>query len=114
MAKPDLKDMTRKQLERLQVDIDKALERLKAKEIRAARVAVEKTLKEHGFSLADITGTEAPVKETRKYGKKSAKNVAPKYMNLENKAETWTGRGRQPGWFKAAIAAGKTPADMSI
>ena len=32
----------------------------------------------------------------------------------ENPDATWSGRGRQPDWFKSAIAAGKAPEDLEI
>ena len=40
-----------------------------------------------------------------KGGKSTLKGstVAPKYQNPEDPAQTWTGRGRQPGWFAAAL-----------
>ncbi len=27
---------------------------------------------------------------------------------------SWTGRGKRPNWFKAAIAAGKKPEDLAV
>jgi hypothetical protein len=30
----------------------------------------------------------------------------PRYANPENPAETWSGRGKQPGWVTAAIERG--------
>jgi DNA-binding protein H-NS len=30
----------------------------------------------------------------------------PRYVNPENPAQTWSGRGRQPAWVAAAIAGG--------
>ncbi len=48
-------------------------------------------------------------------GRKGAKAKAPaKYRNPANAAETWSGRGRQPGWYKAAVAKGKKPESMAI
>ena len=32
--------------------------------------------------------------------------VTPKYRNPDNHAETWSGRGREPRWYKDKIAAG--------
>lgn len=39
--------------------------------------------------------------------------VAPKYRDPETGA-TWSGRGLQPKWLRAAVEAGKTPADFAI
>lgn len=40
--------------------------------------------------------------------------VKPKYRNPANKAETWTGRGRQPLWLGAALKSGKKRDDFLI
>jgi DNA-binding protein H-NS len=40
--------------------------------------------------------------------------VAPKYRNPENPAETWAGRGLKPRWLTTAIKAGKKIEDFSI
>lgn len=32
--------------------------------------------------------------------------MPPKYVNPNNSKDTWSGRGRQPLWFRDAIAAG--------
>jgi DNA-binding protein H-NS len=108
--KPDLKTMTRKELEKLKANVEKALAKLGANDKKAALVAAEKAAAAHGFSLADITGDAAPRKA--KTGPK--KVSAPKYKNPGDASQTWTGKGRQPDWFKAAIAAGTTPDEMEI
>ncbi len=38
---------------------------------------------------------------------KRTKKVAPKYRNPDNHDETWTGRGLQPRWMRAAMNGGK-------
>lgn len=110
---PDLKSMTRKELEKLKSNIDKALTKISANDKKAALAAAEKAAAAHGFSLADITG-EAPARKPRK-AKSAIKTVSsPKYKNPDNATRTWTGKGRQPDWFKSAIANGTTPDDMEI
>ena len=42
------------------------------------------------------------------------KKVAPKFMNPDNHDQLWSGRGKQPTWFKEAIAAGKTLEELTI
>ena len=113
--KIDLKSMTRKELEKLKADVEKALSRVSAKEKKVALAAAEKAAAAHGFSLAEITGdAPAPAAKTRKAkaGPKTASK--PKYRNPDDENQTWTGKGRQPDWFKKAIAAGKSPDDMEI
>ena len=51
----------------------------------------------------------------KKKGSQSTKKVAPKYRNPENPSETWTGRGLQPRWMRAAMNAnGKSIDDFRI
>ena len=37
-----------------------------------------------------------------------------KYANPADKSQTWTGKGRQPQWYKDAVAAGTDPKTMEI
>ncbi len=111
--KTDLKSMTRKELEKLKVNVEKALAKLAEKDKKAALAAAQKAAAAHGFSLDEITqGVAAPKKRKAKSGPKTVS--APKYRNPDNADQTWTGKGRQPDWFKKALAAGKTPDAMEI
>ncbi len=110
--KIDLKEMNRKELDKLKANVDKALAKLADKDKKAALVAAEKAAAAHGFSLAEITGDTTPRKAKAKTAPKKAS--VPKYKNPADGAQTWTGKGRQPDWFKAAIAAGTTPDAMEI
>ena len=111
--KYDLKSMTRKELEKLKSNVEKALEKLADKERKAALAAAEKAAAAHGYSLAEITG-DAPTKTARNT-KARAKTVSqPKYKNPSDQTQTWTGKGRQPEWFKDAIKAGISPDAMEI
>lgn len=109
--KVDLKGMTRKELEKLQKDVEKALTRVNKKELKVARDEAAKVLAKHGFSLADLEG--APKRAPRGTAKPKSK-AAPKYANPADPKQTWTGKGRQPVWYKEGIAAGKTPESMEI
>jgi len=113
----DLTGMTRKELEKLKSDVEKALEKAAARDLRAAKRAAEKAAAEFGFSLGDIANGGAPAeKPKRKYTKrKTAKQAGvAKYRNPEDANQTWTGKGRQPNWFRAALSKGTDPAKMEI
>ncbi|HSG37636.1 MAG TPA: H-NS histone family protein [Paracoccaceae bacterium] len=117
--KINLKGMSRKELEKLRADVDKALEQVSTREMDAAIKAAEKAAAAHGFSLAQLTGGEvaAPKKRGRKPGAKAAKPKkagVPRYKNPADASQTWTGKGRQPVWFKDAVAAGADPESMAI
>lgn len=108
--KTDLNTMTRKELEKLKANVEKALAKLAEKDKKAALAAAQKAAAAHGFSLEEITGDAAP----RKVKSAPKKSSEPKYKNPADDTQTWTGKGRQPEWFKAAIASGTTPDAMEI
>lgn len=113
----DLTGMTRKQLEKLKADVEKSLEKAAARDLRAAKKAAEKAAAEFGFSLGDLAGgVVAPQKPKRAYKKRKPTKGAgiAKYHNPKDSTQTWTGKGRQPNWFKAAMAAGIDPAKLEI
>jgi DNA-binding protein H-NS len=53
---------------------------------------------ELGMSLSALMSAPKPAKE-RKPRQGKREKVAPKYRNPET-GDTWTGRGREPGWIK--------------
>ena len=105
----NLESMSRADLMKLRNEIDRALETLEARKKKAALEAAEKAAKEHGFSLTDILDGKA------RKGKSGGKSAAPaKYRNPADEGQTWSGRGRQPGWFKSALAEGKSPESLEV
>lgn len=112
--KHDLKSMTRKQLEKLRSDVDVAIQKLAEKERKAALQAAEKAARAHGFTLAEITDSAPQTPKKRKTAKKAKAPSEPKYANPSDASQTWTGKGRQPDWFKAALASGKDPQELEI
>jgi DNA-binding protein H-NS len=77
------------------------------REERAGAIAQIKALmSEHGLSVADLGSRQ-------KATKTSGKTVAPKYRNKAT-GETWSGRGLQPRWLKAALASGRKLTDFAV
>ena len=110
-AKPDLSKFNIRELKELIKDAEKTIEKKVSEELKKAKQAAEEAAKKHGFSLNDILG-HGSAKKTSAKGSKST--TLPKYRNPDNPDQTWTGRGRQPAWFKAALEGGKSPDDLSI
>jgi len=52
---------------------------------------------------------ELPPMPRRKYPR-----VYPKYQNPQEPSETWSGRGKTPRWFMAALQKGHKPEDFAI
>ena len=109
----ELDSMTRKELETLKANVDKALVRLSEADRKAALMAAEKAAAAHGFTLAEIAGVGGAKRGPKpKFGPKT---VSPaKYRNPADPTQTWTGKGRQPVWFKTAIQAGTSPDALEI
>ncbi len=117
--KTDLKNMNRRELEKLRADVDKALARLAEMDKKAALEAAEKAAKSFGFSLKDLTGTKAPAKEKaatprQSKSKDGRAKVVPKYRNPADAADTWSGRGRAPKWMAEYLAGGGSKEDCAI
>jgi DNA-binding protein H-NS len=102
----DLDELDLDELKRLQKDVTKAINDYQERKKREARAAAERAAAELGFTLEELAAAGA-VK-----GKK-AKNP-PKYRNPEDPTQTWSGRGRKPGWINEAEAAGRDVEDFRI
>lgn len=97
MADIDLNSLTLDELKKLQKDVNKAVESYEDRRKQEARAAVEAKAREMGFSLSELSDGTA---------KKGRTPRPPKYRHPENPSLTWSGRGRQPGWIKEALANG--------
>jgi len=100
----DLDSMSLEDLKKLSRDVERAIASFEDRKRKEARKAIEKVAREFGLSVEEVIGTQ-------KAASRATKSAA-KYRNPGNPAETWSGRGRQPGWYKDAIAKGKSPDSM--
>ena len=110
----DLKSMTRKQLEKLLSDVKNEIQASQARDRRNARKAAERAAAEFGFSLNDLREDLPAVKKKPKGPKKPANPSAPKYADPSDSTRTWTGKGRQPNWFRASVEKGIDPTELEI
>lgn len=106
MAKTNLDALSLSELMSLQKDVTKAISEFSIRRKMEALLALEAHAKELGFSLVELTG----LKKTRK----SSGPAGAKYRHPENPDVTWSGRGRQPRWFKDATDAGKSLDSMAV
>lgn len=114
------------QIARLQKEADA----LKAKEVAGVVSRIKDAIAIYGLTPADLFGDSAEpavkarraVAAKRVAGKKTpvtqaaqAKGAAPSPIKFRDDAgHTWTGHGKRPNWFKAAIDAGKKPEDLAV
>jgi DNA-binding protein H-NS len=101
----NLDTLSLKELKDLQSQVAKALSSYEDRKKKDAIAALEEMAKAKGFTLAELTGATVV--------RKRAPAVA-KYANPADKSDTWSGRGRKPRWFAAALAAGRHPQDLAI
>ncbi|MEK8051395.1 H-NS histone family protein [Ideonella sp. DXS22W] len=102
-----------------QIDkLQKEAQALRAKEISGVVARIKEAIAHYGLTPQELFGETASKKPRGKVAKASGKAVAkkpatpPKYR--DDAGNTWTGHGKRPNWFKAALAAGKTAADLEI
>lgn len=58
---------------------------------------IEGKLKAEGFDAIDVLGAKARPK---------AEALPPKYMDKTNPEQTWSGKGRVPGWLQCQLMEG--------
>jgi DNA-binding protein H-NS len=104
-AKLDLDKLDFEELKTLSKDIEKAIRKRETDNLRKAREAAEAAAKEYGFSLDEIMGAKTP--------RRNAEKSDAKYCNPDDPKQTWSGRGRQPQWFKDAVAGGRSLEDLA-
>lgn len=99
---------TLKELLAQKEEIERQIELTKRQSHAEAIAKIRALMAEHGLTLADLSAKNAP-KAAAGRGSK----VAPKYRNKAT-GETWSGRGLQPKWLKAALAAGRKIDDFAL
>jgi DNA-binding protein H-NS len=91
--------------------LEQEIEATQKRERQDAIAKVKAIMAEYGLTVADLTAsTKGP---GGKAGVSKGTKVAPKYRNAAT-GETWSGRGLQPNWLKAAIASGKKLSDFAL
>jgi DNA-binding protein H-NS len=106
----DLQSLSLKELKELESNVARTIASYEQRKRREAIAALEAVARDNGFALNDLVGGGFPQSSAKQ---KRAPAVA-KYRNPANQADTWSGRGRKPLWFDAALKKGKKPEDMAI
>lgn len=105
MVDLNLNGMSLKELKSLQSKVTNAISSFEHRRKKQALAELEEKARSMGFSLAELTGSSL--------SRKRAPAIV-KYVNPANSSETWSGRGRKPRWFDAALKSGKRPEDLSF
>ncbi|MBV8603635.1 MAG: H-NS histone family protein [Pelomonas sp.] len=85
--------------------LDEQINQTKERERSDAIAKVKTLMSEYGLTVADLSARAAKAAKVSK--------VAAKYRNKAT-GETWSGRGLQPKWLKAAITGGAKLEDFHV
>ena len=88
--------------------LEQQIEIAKKKDRGEAISKVRSLMSEYGLSIADLSA-----KAGSKAGSGKGNKVAAKYRNKAT-GDSWSGRGLQPKWLKAALAAGRKIEEFSV
>ena len=104
-AKIDLSKLSLDDLKALRKNVEKEIKEFKSRAKMAALKDLQAVAKKHGLSVEEIIGKKG----------KAKKAAAPaKYRNPSDPNQTWSGRGRQPAWYKEAVSKGKSQKSLEI
>ncbi len=103
----DLKSMNFNQLGDLIKKAQSRQEELSREKASKLREKINALVKAEGLHLDDVLGRTAARGRAR--GK-----LKPKFRNPADPNQTWSGRGKRPNWFRAAIDSGKKESDLLI
>ncbi len=94
---------------------------LRKKEVSGVVAKIKDAIAHYGLTAADLglskparkqASVAKPAKKARK-GSAAGKSGRPaKYQ--DDQGHAWSGIGKRPDWFKAALAAGKTADDLLV
>ena len=97
---------------------------LRKKEVAEVIAKIKDAIAHYGLTVDDLglgkvvlagdkTLAAVGEKPGRKLSKKAgAKRSARPAKFKDDNGNTWSGMGKRPGWFKAALASGKTPEQL--
>ena len=88
--------------------LEREIELTKKRDRAEAIARVRALMAEYGLTLADLGGRAPTAAKAPSGGK-----VAAKYRDAAT-GQTWSGRGLQPNWLKAALAGGRSLDDFKV
>jgi DNA-binding protein H-NS len=108
----DLSKLSVAQLKSLADEASNMIGTRHQEELKAGYAQVEQIARGLNVSVEELIAVGQ--KTSKKTSGAPRKAVAPRYRNTTDASETWTGRGKQPRWLAAQIAAGAQVADFLI
>lgn len=100
----DLKSLNHNQLAELIKKAEQRKLEVAKERVVIVREKIHALLKSEGLTLEEVLGGKG----------KTRRPAAAKYRNPADHAQTWSGRGKRPRWFNAALKSGKKEQDLLI
>ncbi len=88
--------------------LERQIELTKKQDRNEAIAKVRSLMSEYGLSVSDLSA-----KSSKKAKAGAGKKVAAKYRNKAT-GDSWSGRGLQPKWLKAALSAGRKIEEFAV
>lgn len=104
MASINLDKMSLKDLLDLEVKLKRAINGARDRDRADIKQKISSIAENAGFSVGELFGV----------ARGKGRGSAVKYANPDNKAETWTGRGRKPNWLVAKLNKGSKIDDFIL
>jgi DNA-binding protein H-NS len=101
----ELSNLSIADLRGLQENVKQELKKREQQEVADAREKILAIAKSVGVSVSELVSGNIRTKSGP---------VAVQYRNPSDGSQEWTGRGRQPKWIKAWIAAGKPLTEIKV
>lgn len=100
----DLKSLNHSQLQELIKRAEQRKLEFAKERVSKVREKILALLKSESLTLEDVFGG----------ARKARRSAVAKYRNPTDHTQTWSGRGKRPRWFNAALKAGKKEQDLLI
>lgn len=102
--------------------MQKEADTLKEKELAGVVASMKVAIKHYGLTTADLGSSGRAAKTVKpaatvvaeKARKKAAKKTSGFIRFRDEAGHNWTGHGKRPNWYLAAIEAGKTPESLAV
>lgn len=109
MASVNVEKLSLKDLNDLEAKVAKAKANARNRAKGEIKAKIDALLASSGFAIADLY----PAARAGR-GRAAGGSKAAKYINPDNRSETWTGRGRKPNWLVAKLSKGAKIQDFAV
>ncbi|MCB1505746.1 MAG: H-NS histone family protein [Hyphomicrobiaceae bacterium] len=109
MATVNVDKLSLKDLNDLEAKVAKAKAVARNRQKSDVKAKIDAILTSSGFTIGDLY----PVARVAR-GRGAGGNKSAKFINPDNRSETWTGRGRKPNWLVAKLSKGAKLQDFAV